>query len=61
MNSLFPDNEHSATVIDVRTSEEFNGGHVIGSNNIPLQKIRVSIEEIKSMNSPIILCCTSGN
>lgn len=61
MNSLFLNNEQSVTVIDVRTPEEFNGGHVMGSFNIPLQQIRSKLQEIKSMNPPIILCCASGN
>ena len=37
------------TIIDVRTRAEFNGGHVNGSINIPLQEITEHIEEIKTM------------
>ena len=49
------------TVIDVRSPEEYMGGHVAGSLNIPLQDITNHIEEIKSMPKPIVLCCASGN
>ena len=48
-------------IIDVRTPEEFMGGHVAGSINIPLQEIEQRIEEIKAIDEPIILCCASGN
>ena len=48
------------TIVDVRTREEFEGGHIINSINIPLQEIMNHIEDIKSMESPIIFCCASG-
>ena len=48
------------TIIDVRTRAEFNGGHVNGSINIPLQEITEHIEEIKTMEQPIVFCCASG-
>jgi rhodanese-related sulfurtransferase len=51
----------SKTIIDVRTRAEFAGGHVAGSINIPLQEITEHIDEIKSMQVPIIFCCASGN
>lgn len=49
------------TIIDVRTPAEFMGGHVAGSYNIPLQEVPKRLDEIKSMQQPIILCCASGN
>ena len=49
------------TVIDVRSPEEYMGGHVAGSINIPLQDITNHVEEIKAMPKPIMLCCASGN
>lgn len=53
--------EKSSTIIDVRTPAEFQGGHVAGSINIPLQEITSRMEEIKSLKTPLILCCASGN
>ena len=52
--------EGQATILDVRTVAEFNGGHVEGSKNIPLQEVTARIEEIKALNQPLILCCASG-
>lgn len=49
------------TIVDVRTPEEFRGGNVNGSINIPLQQIQQRLEEIKFLQQPIILCCASGN
>ena len=49
------------TIIDVRSPEEFNSGHVKESKNIPLQEITLHLSEIKSMKTPILLCCASGN
>lgn len=49
-----------AVVIDVRTPEEFSGGHVKGARNIPLQQIGSRKEEILRLKKPVILCCASG-
>ena len=49
-----------ATIVDVRTSSEFMGGHVAGSINIPLQEIPKRLAEFKKMEH-ILLCCASGN
>ncbi len=54
-------NNQSKTIIDVRTPAEFQGGHVAGSINIPLQEVQSKLDEIKTMEQPIILCCASGN
>lgn len=51
----------NAVIIDVRTPEEFMGGHVAGSKNIPLMEIPHRIDELKTMGGEIILCCASGN
>lgn len=49
-----------AVVVDVRTREEFRGGHVAGSTNIPLSELDKNIDKLKKMNKPIVLCCASG-
>lgn len=54
-------NKQKITIIDVRTPSEFQGGHVAGSINIPLQEVQSRLEQIKSYEQPIILCCASGN
>ena len=50
----------SKIVIDVRSQEEFMGGHVPGAINIPLNIIPEKVNEIKAMGNGIILCCASG-
>ncbi|MGV6845312.1 MAG: rhodanese-like domain-containing protein [Lutibacter sp.] len=52
--------EQGAVVIDVRTPEEFREGHVKGSKNIVLNRIPISVNEIKSMNKKVIAVCRSG-
>jgi len=49
------------SIVDVRSHLEFSGGHIAGSINIPLDKINERLEEIKSLNKPLILVCASGN
>ena len=53
--------EKIGTIVDVRSHEEFMGGHVAGSINIPLQTITDRMEELKNLTMPLILCCASGN
>ena len=52
--------EKGAVIIDVRTPGEFQGGHIKGSKNIPLNTVASKINEIKNLNKPIIACCASG-
>jgi len=52
--------DKGAVIIDVRTSMEFEDGHVPGSILITLDSIPESVERIKAMNKPVILVCRSG-
>lgn len=52
--------EKKGTIVDVRTPEEFMGGNVVGSVNVPLQEIPSRMDELKGMNQPLVLCCASG-
>lgn len=54
-------NQGSASIVDVRSPEEFQGGHVANSVNIPLQEIPQRMEELKALKGPLVLCCASGN
>ncbi len=49
------------TIIDVRSEEEYNGGHIADAINIPIEKIPESFDKIKQMPQPVILCCESGS
>lgn len=52
--------KEGAKIIDVRSPNEFAGGHAPKSINIPLQSIKDSINKIEHFNKPIILVCRSG-
>ena len=52
--------EKGAIIIDVRSVGEFQGGHIKGSKNIPLNTIESKINEIKKTSKPVIACCASG-
>lgn len=52
--------ENLGTIVDVRTRQEFMGGNVSGSVNVPLQEIPNRMEELKSLKQPLVLCCLSG-
>lgn len=51
----------NGTVVDVRTHGEFMGGNVAGSINIPLQELTARVDEFRTMKTPVVLCCASGN
>jgi rhodanese-related sulfurtransferase len=48
------------TIVDVRTPDEFRGGHVAGSINIPLQELERRMQELSALKQPLVLCCASG-
>lgn len=52
--------ERGAVIIDVRTPGEFQGGHIKGSKNIPLNIISTKVNDIKKLEKPVIVCCASG-
>lgn len=51
---------HGAIVIDVRTPQEFDGGKVPESINIPVDRIAANAERIKNMKR-VVFCCSSGS
>lgn len=51
----------ATTVVDVRETGEFAGGHYVGALNIPLGIIPLRLDEFKAMQGPIVVYCRSGN
>ncbi len=52
---------NNATIVDVRTPEEYAGEHYPGAINIPYDQVAQRIDEFKEMPKPIIAYCRSGN
>ncbi len=49
-----------ATVVDVRSPQEFESGHVQGALNIPLEQLPGRLQELQGVNQ-VVLYCRSGN
>ena len=52
--------EKGAIIIDVRSKGEFQGGHVAGSKNFPLQELSNHEKTIMNFGKPVVFCCASG-
>jgi rhodanese-related sulfurtransferase len=52
--------KNGAIIVDVRTRNEFLGGHINGSINIPLDQLDGNLNKIKDKNRTVITCCASG-
>lgn len=48
-----------ATIVDVRTPTEFEGGHIRQSINIPLDSLPKHLGQLDK-SKPVITCCASG-
>jgi rhodanese-related sulfurtransferase len=51
--------KNGATIIDVRTKGEFQGGNIKGSVNIPLDTLSNNLSKLKK-DKAVITCCASG-
>lgn len=51
---------NKAIILDVRTKGEYQGGHLKGSLNIPLQELNAQLSKLKK-DKAIITCCASGS
>lgn len=49
-----------AILLDVRTPEEYRGGHVPGSRNLPLQQIEKINSIAEKKETPLFVYCQSG-
>lgn len=49
-----------ATLLDVRSPEEFAGGHIDGAISIPVQELVGRMGELGDKTGPIVVYCQSG-
>lgn len=50
-----------ATIIDVRSPQEFAVKHYPNAINVPLEQVAQRIKELEKMPTPIVAYCKSGN
>jgi phage shock protein E len=50
---------NGAIILDVRSKGEYQGGHIKGSVNIPVQNLQGNLSKLKKEKT-IITCCASG-
>lgn len=51
--------KQGAVILDVRSKGEYQGGHIKGSINIPLDSLGNQVSKFEK-DKPIITCCASG-
>jgi len=49
------------TVLDVRTPQEFEAGHVPGALNIPVDQVAARSAELGTKDKPVLLYCRTGH
>ena len=49
-----------ARLIDVRTPQEFGGGHIEGAKNIPVDDLADNLADISKDGGPVVIYCRSG-
>ena len=50
----------SAVLLDVRTPQEYQEGHIPGSINLPLQSLSTAEQMIAGKDTPLFVYCYSG-
>lgn len=68
LNLLFKNNtkivkrfiSRGAIIVDVRTIQEWNDGHISTALHIPLKDLNKALNGLKQMNTPVIAHCKSG-
>jgi rhodanese-related sulfurtransferase len=55
-------NKQDATIIDVRSVEQYAQGHLLRARNLPLKELADRISEIERLKGkPVIVTCDSGS
>jgi rhodanese-related sulfurtransferase len=50
----------SVRLLDVRTSGEFEAGHISGAHNVPLDVLADHVRDVARTDVPVVLVCQSG-
>ena len=50
----------NAVLLDVRSKQEYQSGHIPGSINVPLQTIEKILHTVKKKDTPMYVYCLSG-
>jgi len=50
----------SVRILDVRTAGEFEGAHIAGSYNVPLDLLGEHAQDVRMASGPVVLVCQSG-
>ena len=62
--STYNTDYHSAkadhVLVDVRTTEEYDSGHLPNAINIPLHQLQSRVSEVPT-GKPVVVVCASGN
>ena len=54
-------NREDALVLDIRSTTDFEAGHIINARNIPLADLKSKLDELKkSKDRPLVVCCATG-
>lgn len=51
---------NQGTLIDVRSKMEYDGEHIHGAINMPLDILETKLNEIQELPKPLIVYCMSG-
>lgn len=52
--------QEGAIIIDVRTPQEYDGGHIKGSKNLPLGELSNKLSHVSDKSKAYITVCASG-
>jgi rhodanese-related sulfurtransferase len=51
---------NQGTLLDVRSKMEYDGEHIHGAINMPLDILETKLQEIQELPKPLIVYCMSG-
>ena len=54
------DSEKNKCIIDLRSEDEYQQGHIAGSINLPLHDIKQIADIVRDLQTPLFICCQSG-